>query len=172
MKLNKDFLFKQNISLSIASFIVILLLVIQSISMRSIFLDTHDSITLLILVVCWFLTSKNQYLWKILWLAYCLFGITIWRPFSISSTFEFIGIPFYLISWLLLLTHIGGNFLDDLIPSRNPKEIIEEDDELVLRFIKKFENKNKIELEQMINNSDLVPEAIEACKKLKSNLEK
>ncbi len=172
MKLNKDFLFKQNISLSIASFIVILLLIIQSISMRSIFLDPPDSITLLILVFCWFLTNRNQYVWKIIWLVYCLFGITFWHPFSITSTFEIFGITFHLISWLLLLTHIGGNFLDDLIPSRKPKEIIKEDDELVLRFIKKFENKNKIELEQMINNNDLVPEAIEACKRLKSNLEK
>lgn len=124
-----------------------------------------------------FILLKKNF-WKYVFLGLILLSFTEFIQFY-STTFT-IGIgslSFELTSLGLLILHLAMN--SDIISSIKLKlgtseESIKEKEELkaeqfeasVNRFIGKFDSKQKTELERIVNENSLIPEAIEAARRL------
>ena len=132
----------------------------------------YASIGLLIILI--FMIQRKKY-WKHLFGILLIAALTPFIQFynqTFSLRIGIISIEF--ISFGLLIFHLSLNkevIIDSLeFFKKNEVEIEENREKKVERFVEKFASKKKSELEKIIEENFLVPEAIEAAKRLLEQL--
>lgn len=127
----------------------------------------------LVLTLILVIFKKN--IWKYLFLILILLSFTELIEFSnlrVSFTFGFLNVN--LISLVFLISHLALNseMFFNIIQKINPDKEISQElqnqyfEERVNQFEVNFKNKSKTDLEQIIKENKLLPEAVEAARRI------